>query len=220
MLSFFPQPSHVSELLLPLYRMLGLSPILAEALSGIERRATTHSSSSPNDTITEGSFVLLKPKPTEELPKVRRLEASVNLSQAVARTLLQSATRPSSYLCAAPDGLVSFEPAPSGAATVWLVLFKDLTQRSFQLVAEDTERFLSVRDGLLMCSSADRSASWYWVDRRNDAEIFASFSTLPDGDGLLISSATQQALESAPGSKDSWLRFVDCPPPPVVSQEP
>ena len=73
-LSFFPQPSQVSELVLPLYRLLGLSPILAEALSGIERRATTQSVSFPHgDGTQEGSFVLLRPRPTEELPKVRRL---------------------------------------------------------------------------------------------------------------------------------------------------
>ena len=71
MLGFFPQPSQVSQLVLPLYRLLGLSPILAEALSGIERRATTQSVSFPQaDGTQEGSFVLLKPKANEELPKV------------------------------------------------------------------------------------------------------------------------------------------------------
>lgn len=70
-LGFFPQPSLVSQHVLSLYRLLGLSPILAEALSGIERRATTQSVSFPHgDGTQEGSFVLLKPKPNDELPKV------------------------------------------------------------------------------------------------------------------------------------------------------
>ena len=142
----------------------------------------------------------------------------MNVSQAVARTLLQSAGHPSLFLCTAPDGIVSFEPAPANAATVWLVLFRDLGQRSFQLVAEDTEKFLGVRDGVLWCSS--ERGSWYWLDRRTDAEIFASFSTAPEGEGMLISSANSRALEPSPGTKESWLRFVDCPPAPVVQQEP
>lgn len=150
--------------------------------------------------------------------QVRRLEGSVNLSQAVARTLLQSSAHPELFLCAAPDGLVSFEPAPAAAATVWLVLFRDLAQRTFHLVAEESEKFLSVRDGMLMCSS-ERGA-WYWLDRRNDLEIFASFATAPEGDGLVISSKSAQALEPAPAGKEGWLRFVDCPPAPVVQQEP
>lgn len=236
-LSFFPQPSQVSELVLPLYRLLGLSPILAEALSGIERRATTQSVSFPHgDGTQEGSFVLLRPRPSEELPKVTPASAArsqspnrcaqvrhfqappVNLSQAVARTLLQSAAQPALYLCAAGES-VNFAATAPDAATVWLVLFQDLTLRSFLLVAEGAEAFLCVRDGALALSRHDRGA-WFWVDRRASAEILASFSTEPEGEGVLISSAEPGALEAAPASKESWLRFVDCPPPPVVQQEP
>lgn len=72
-LSFFPQPSKVAQLIQPLYKLLGLSPILAEALAGIERRASTHSTLAGNPDTQEGSFVLLKPTPKEELPKVRLL---------------------------------------------------------------------------------------------------------------------------------------------------